>query len=126
MKKFDHITKNTQRAKEFFENKMAYTLGPVELDYVIKNHSDKIQIFDVRKKEDYEKGHIENAISVPAAEVKDNLDKFSKEKVNILYCYNQQCHAAAGSAVVLAENGYPVMELSGGSKKWVKFGYPMV
>ena len=53
------------RAKAYFEEKLAFTTGPVELDRWIKAHEDNLVVVDVRAAEDYDKGHIPGAINVP-------------------------------------------------------------
>lgn len=110
------IRNDTRRAREFFENKIAYTLGPVELKEMLDEED--VTLIDVRKAEDYDEGHIKNAISIPKKELEDNFEKLSKDKINIVYCYTQQCHLAAKAAYILAKHGYPVMELDGGIKSW--------
>jgi rhodanese-related sulfurtransferase len=104
------------KAKAFFENKVSFTTGPVELDRMLKNH-ENINVIDVRAEEDYQKGHIPGAINLP----KDKWHTFEglgKDKTNILYCYSMVCHLAASAAVKFAERGYPVMELDGGFDQW--------
>lgn len=118
MLKYAELTKNTQKAKEFFMDKVAFTLGPVELKEMMGR--DDVQIIDVRKSEDYQKSHIPNAISIPGKDMESSLSKLSKDKINVVYCYTQQCHLAAKAAVILASNGYPVMELDGGFDAWFK------
>ena len=112
------LRKDTKQAQDFFEKHLAYTLGPVEL----KNFMDKggIRIVDVRRKEDYELGHIINALSIPKDELEDNFHKHSKDEITIIYCYNRECHLGASACLVLAEYGYPVMHLDGGYKTWVE------
>lgn len=51
------------RAKEFFEDKMAFTTGPIELERELAN--DEVNIIDVRAEEDYRKGHIPGAKNLP-------------------------------------------------------------
>ena len=118
MLKYEMITRHSEKAKEYFKNKLAFTLGPVELKEIMKNEN--VQIIDVRKREDYDKGHLPYAISIPANEIHSNLSKLSRDNINVVYCYSQQCHAGAKSALILAENGFPVMELDGGFNAWYK------
>ena len=66
----------------------------------------------------YEKGHIPESISIPAEDLDIRMSGLSRDKINIVYCYNQQCHLAAKAALKLAENEYPVMELEGGFHAW--------
>jgi rhodanese-related sulfurtransferase len=113
-------TQNTARAKEFFEAKMAFTTGPVELERMMK--AGEVNIVDVRTAEDYAEGHIPGAINLP----KDRWSTLSglrKDKINVLYCYSLVCHLAATAAVEFSGKGYPVMELDGGWRWWKEDGF---
>lgn len=114
----DKIRHDTEAAKDFFAEKLAYTLGPVELKQMLTDG--KVKLIDVRMKEDFDESHIPQAKSIPKSELKDRLKELSKDDVHVVYCYNQQCHLAAAAALVLAQNEYPVMELEGGFNTWVK------
>src|ERR1700722_11833210 len=104
-----------QKAKAYFENKVAFTTGPIELSHQLT--SSDITIVDVREAEDYQKGHIPGAISLPHG-TWENATNLSKDKTNIVYCYSQQCHLAANACVIFAAKGFPVMELEGGFEVW--------
>ena len=80
----------TKDAAEFFAKKLAYTLGPVEVKKIMKKN-DNVVLIDLRKREDYEESHIPGAISIPKDELVSKLGTLSKENINIVYCYNQQC-----------------------------------
>jgi rhodanese-related sulfurtransferase len=104
------------KAKAYFETKMAFTTGPVELERMM-TPGDAVQVVDVRAAEDYAEGHIPGAVSLP----KDRwhtLEGLRKDKTNVLYCYSQVCHLAATAAVEFASKGFPIMELEGGFKAW--------
>ena len=110
-------------AKAYFEAKMAFSTGPVELKRML-DEKKPINVVDVRLTEDYKKGHIPGAINLPPDQWK-NLDSLKKDKNNILYCYSHVCHLAARAAVVFAGQGYPVMEMDGGFKSWVEHNLPI-
>lgn len=126
MLKLENITKQTQRAKAYFEDKVAFTVGPVELKKMIEEDRDRIEVIDVRLSEDYQKGHIPSAISIQGKDIPSHMHKLSKDKINVLYCYNQQCHLAAKAALVLTDNDYPVIELEGGFNEWKNKDYDIV
>jgi rhodanese-related sulfurtransferase len=105
------------RAREFFEHKVAFTTGPVELDQLLKNNPNQVTIIDVREPEDFAKGHIPGAINVPKNEWESST-KLSKDRTNVVYCYTMLCHLAAKACVVFASKGFPVMELDGGFEGW--------
>lgn len=111
-----------QAAEDYFAERLAFTLGPVELKNMLEEK--KAKLIDVRAEDDFYAGHIPQAISIPKQELPTKMTELSKEHVHVVYCYNQQCHLAAAAALVLAKNGYPVMELEGGFKTWVEdFGF---
>ncbi len=105
-----------QKAKEYFEAKMAFTTGPVELERMMKQ-GENINVVDVRAAEDYAEGHIPAAVNLPKDKWQ-TLEGLRKDKTNVLYCYSQVCHLAATAAVEFASKGYPVMELEGGFRAW--------
>ncbi len=110
-----------EKAHEYFENKLAFTTGPVELNRMIRKGQVDIAIIDVREREDYEQGHIPGAISLPRDKW-ETLKGLGKDKLNIVYCYSIVCHLAATAAVGFAQRGYNVMELEGGFESWKEHG----
>ena len=105
------------RALAYFEDKLAFTVGPMELERLIKSGDGNIVIVDVREAEDYAKSHIPGAINLPRGTWAGALG-LSKHKTNIVYCYALLCHLAASACVEFAAKGYPVVELEGGFKAW--------
>ena len=104
------------RARAFFEDKVPFTTGPVELDHMLKEHQN-INVIDVRAEEDYAKGHIPGAINLPKTRW-NTAEGLSRDKTNVVYCYSQVCHLAAKAALEFASKGFPVMELEGGFDGW--------
>ena len=45
----DDLTKDLNRAKRFFEDILAYTIGPFSLEDIIENNINTINILDVRE-----------------------------------------------------------------------------
>lgn len=111
------LHKTPEEAEAFFEDKMAFTTGPVELNHMLENKNDKINVVDVRDKMDYDKAHIPGSVNLPQTDW-DTFAGLDKDKVNILYCYSIVCHLAAKAAMKFAGAGYKVMELDGGFKDW--------
>ena len=111
----------TRKAVEYFEAKLEFTTGPVELNSMIERNED-INIVDVRSEEEYRKGHIPGAINLPKNRW-DSFDGLSIYKTNIVYCYHQQCHLSANACRVFAEQGFPVMQLEGGFEAWKQQGF---
>ena len=110
-------------AKDFFVQKAAATTGPHELQGMLDNKAD-IVVVDVRYPGDFRKSHIPGAINLPKGKW-ENAKGLSKDKLNVLYCYNQQCHLATEAALQLIEQGYPVVEMEGGFSTWEANGAPV-
>lgn len=95
-------------AKTYFEDKLAFTTDPAELERLMK--ANEVNVIDVRASGDFAESHIPGAINLP----KDRwhlLEGLRKDKPNVLYCYSHVCHLAATAAVEFAAQGFPVMEL---------------
>jgi rhodanese-related sulfurtransferase len=108
------------RAKEFFEAKMAFTTGPVELERMMNEGT--VNVVDVRAAEDFANGHIPGAVNLPK-ERWASLQGLSKDRTNVVYCYSIVCHLAAAAAVEFAARGFSVMELDGGWRWWKEDGF---
>ena len=113
-----------RKAQEHFAAKQSFTTGPHELLAMVDGKDD-IVIVDVRFPTDYRKSHIPGAVNLPKGKWQTGAG-LSKEKVNVLYCYNQQCHMAAEAALELLAQGYPVVEMEGGFATWEANSYPVV
>jgi rhodanese-related sulfurtransferase len=113
-----------ETAKRHFAQRMAFTTGPHELAGMIERKDD-IVIVDVRFPADYRKGHVPGAINLPKNKWPD-ARALSKDKLNVLYCYDETCHMAAEAAVILLAQGYPVAEMEGGFAAWEAKSNPVV
>lgn len=111
---------DSTKAKEYFEAKMAFTTGPVELERMMEHN--EVNVVDVRAAEDYAAGHIPGAVNLPKDQW-PTLAGLRKDKTNVLYCYSHVCHLAAAAAVEFASKGFPVMELEGGWRWWKEDGF---
>ena len=105
-----------QAGVKYFEAKLNFTTGPIELSHWLKEGA-PVNVIDVRALEDYEKGHIPGAINLPKNQWA-SARGLSKDKTNVIYCYSQTCHLAAAAAIEFAKKGYRVMELEGGFNTW--------
>ena len=114
---------STSKATEFFRAKTEFTTGPVEVSLLIEA-DENINLIDVRKPEDYEKGHIPGALNLPR-ESWETFEGLSSDRLNVIYCYSHVCHMAAKGALFFSEHDYPVMELEGGFEEWRRHGLPV-
>ena len=90
------------------------------------NHKDAVLI-DTRKAEDYQQGHIVNAVNIPLADLvsgNTSVDKF-KGKTVIAYCVSGMTSKTACKYLLKAgvEN---VCNLTGGINSWLSEKLPIV
>jgi len=114
-------TFNREQAIGYFETKLAFSAGPSEVNHMMKEEREAVNVVDVRRAEDYRKGHIPGAVSLPE-EQWDTLVGLDKKRTNVIYCYTQQCHVATRACLKFARRGFPVVELEGGWKAWQEYG----
>ncbi len=67
---------------------------------------DDICFLDVRPKDEFNKGHLPNALSIPIGELKDRIKDVPKEKLIIAYCRGMFCMIADEAVKILQEKGY--------------------
>ena len=74
--------------------------------------ADKYHIVDLRAADDYAKGYVKGAVSVPLATLADAMKSFPKDKTLVLYCYSGQ--TAAMATVPLKAEGFKLISISTG------------
>ena len=112
-----------QKAQAHFQSRVGFTTGPHELTGILDRKEDVV-VVDVRFPGDFRKSHVPGAVSLPKGKWHEPKG-LSKDKLNVLYCYNPTCHLAAEAAVELVKLGYPVIEMEGGFSTWEANGYPV-
>jgi rhodanese-related sulfurtransferase len=87
---------------------------------------------DARSGEDFQRGHILNAYSLPEEVFEERIDEVkitfpdSKEFAIIVYCGGEECDASTKLAEQLRQSGYTnVRVFFDGWNEWVKAGYPV-
>ena len=111
-------------AAAYFAAKNAATTGPHELSGVL-DRKEPVVVIDVRFPSDFAKAHVPGAINLPKGKWQ-SATGLSKDRLNVLYCYDQTCHLAAEAARELIAQGYPVVEMEGGFAAWEAKSLPVV
>lgn len=107
-------------------------LNPTEVNIISDNQFLEIQdtdytLIDVRTTEEYESGHIQNALNFDFYSESFQKDILTLEKNSqiILYCRTQ--NRSTKTADFLKENGYrDIKVIEGGITSWVKNGNDLV
>jgi len=116
-------TQDTVQARDYFAQRLAFTTGPFEVDGMMKR-GEPITLLDVRLPSDYAQGHIPGALNLPKGKW-HTLKGLTKDRMTVIYCYNQTCQRVVEAAVELASNGYPVLAMEGGVSTWEEYGLPV-
>ncbi len=84
-------------------------------------------IIDIRTPEEFNEGHIENAVNIDfySETFREDLDKLDKSKTYFIYC---RSGSRSGRAMpIMEELGFQeVYNLSAGIKEWIVEGLPVV
>ena len=86
--------------------------------YVLLQNDNNITFVDVRSQKEFEKDHIEGAISIP-------LEFLSKHNISSekLLVYSERGEISVEASRILAKRGYKVLHLKGGVVFWIRAGY---
>ena len=110
-------------------------ITPTELYDKIKSASTEFFILDIRKKEDYDAGHIPGAKNIFWLDIlkPENISQLPRDKKILIYCYVG--HTSSQLLVILKILGYDVIALKFGMGKspvkgvpvsgWMNYGYPI-
>jgi len=84
-------------------------------------------LIDARSHEEYEKGHLPGAESIPSYHLgKQVLNRHKKTDTIVTYCTDFDCEASTIAARKLENLGFTrVVEFKGGIKDWKEAGYPI-
>lgn len=85
---------------------------------------DSVFIVDLRKPEDFAKGHLEGAVNIPMPQIGQKLSEIPKDKEVAVICYSGQ--QASQTAGVLKMAGYNTKIITGGFKAVEEAGFELV
>lgn len=91
-------------------------LSCTELKQKLENE-DTFYLFDVRKPEEFENGHIDSAILIPFPELSEHLDDFDKDAEYVVNC--GMGGVSAEAVLLMKDEGFNnVKSVSGGYHQW--------
>ncbi|RIY31189.1 hypothetical protein CJP74_07900 [Psittacicella melopsittaci] len=100
------------------------TISVEELNNLI-NQGKEVVIFDMRRLDEYNQGHIKDAIHLTSESFFHEANYFNDDTIVVMQCY----HGNASKAVTydLTLKGFDnIYSLDGGITAWVQAGYPLV
>jgi len=117
---------DSSRALAHFESLLEFETDCWDVNHAITNDRKDFVLLDVRSEENYKKGHIEGAISLPYARItEDSLKEYSLDTLFVVYCAGPHCNATEKAAIRLAKLGRPVKKMIGGITGWRDEGFSL-
>ncbi|AMD01792.1 ArsR/SmtB family transcription factor [Halomonas chromatireducens] len=87
--------------------------------------SGKVALLDVRPEEEYEAGHLPEAINIPLEQLEDMLGKLPKDREIVAYCRGPYCVLSHEAVQRLRQLGYRVRRFEEGYPEWKAAGLPI-
>ncbi len=85
---------------------------------------DEVQFLDVREPMEWVAGHIDGALHVPMAQLRDDREQLASDRTIVCVCRSGNRSAAVTTALVRA--GYDAVNLMGGMQEWAGEKLPYV
>jgi rhodanese-related sulfurtransferase len=109
----------------YMKAKSGKTLSTQEATMLV-NRSKGV-ILDIRERNDFEKGHIADAVNIPLAKINDRMVELEKNKENPIIVVCQMGHQSGDAVKALEAGGFPqVSRMSGGIAEWKAQNLPLV
>jgi rhodanese-related sulfurtransferase/predicted transcriptional regulator len=109
--------------RDFYHSR--HQLEPVSMEELLqKINNQEVVVLDVRPDEEYERGHIHRAISIPIEELSERMGELSRETEIIAYCRGPLCVYADEAVALLQEKGFEAKRLKEGFPDWLAMGFP--
>ncbi len=87
-------------------------------DLLVRSKNEKIMLIDVRPEEEYNTGHIPNAVSIPLSQLKKRLNELPKNKTIIAYCRGPLCVMSADAVKILNAQKFKAIRMEEGYVEW--------
>ncbi|MFT5564064.1 MAG: rhodanese-related sulfurtransferase [Myxococcota bacterium] len=85
---------------------------------------DEVQFLDVREPMEWVAGHIDGAIHIPMAQLRDDREVLAKDRTIVCVC--RSGHRSAAVTVALTRAGLDAVNLVGGMQEWAGLKLPFI
>lgn len=94
-------------------------------ELLAKLESGQVALLDVRPEEEYEAGHLPEAINIPLAQLEVMLERLPRDKEIVAYCRGPYCALSHEAVQRLRQLGYRVRRFEEGYPEWKAAGLPV-
>ncbi|RFA25552.1 ArsR family transcriptional regulator [Alkalilimnicola ehrlichii] len=85
----------------------------------------EVVLLDVRSEDEYEAGHLPEAINIPLTHLEDMLDRLPRDREIVAYCRGPYCTLSHQAVQRLRQLGYQVKRFEEGYPEWKAAGLPV-
>lgn len=105
-------------AKQYLASGKKTIITAKDLKEKLDSNDSSLFLVDIREPQDYQKGHIKNAINIPLKDLasKDNLSKLPTDKKLVLVGYNG--YDASQATRILSQLNYDALTMFAGMRIW--------
>ncbi len=116
-----HLAEIDRVVETFLQDRAQWQ--PITAEALLKElRSDQVILLDVRPAEEYQAGHLPQALSIPVAELEARLSEVPLDREIIAYCRGPYCVFADEAVEILRTRGYHVRRLEQGVADWRALG----
>jgi rhodanese-related sulfurtransferase len=88
--------------------------------------SGSVALLDVRPAEEYQAGHLPDAINIPLEQLETMLDQLPKDREIVAYCRGPYCVLSHQAVQRLRKLGYQIRRFEEGFPEWKAAGLPVM
>lgn len=123
----EFLPDDSSEALAHFRAKLAFGTDPSDVHADLENGVDGFVVVDARSAENFGRGHVPGAISLPHRQMNEaSVGILPKDKLIVVYCDGTGCNASTKAAAKLTALGFTVKEMIGGIDWWRRDGYRVV
>jgi rhodanese-related sulfurtransferase len=102
------------------------SLEPVSRKELVRRlKDDLVTILDVRPEDEFEAGHVPQAINIPLRQLSRRLREIPKNRDIVAYCRGPYCVLAFEAVAMLRQRGFKIRRLEDGYPEWKAAGLPV-
>jgi rhodanese-related sulfurtransferase len=91
----------------------------ITLDSLIsRSRKEKIFLIDVRPEDEFNAGHIENAVSIPLSQLKKRINELPRGRTIVAYCRGPLCVMAVDAVKILKGKNIKAVRMEEGYTEW--------
>ena len=119
-----HLAEIDRVVETFLQDRAQWQ--PITAEALLEElRSERVMLLDVRPAEEYQAGHLPQALSIPVAELEARLSEVPLDREIVAYCRGPYCVFADEAVALLRARGYRARRLEEGVADWRQLALPV-